>query len=49
MRFQSPFMLMTIQPSFFASSYSACVKVPTFAEVLEILKDAQSKYDANET
>jgi hypothetical protein len=29
-RFQSFFMLITVQPSFFASSYSACVKVPTF-------------------
>jgi hypothetical protein len=29
MRFQSFFMLITVQPSFFASSYSACVKVPT--------------------
>jgi hypothetical protein len=28
-RFQSFFMLITVQPSFFASSYSACVKVPT--------------------
>ena len=27
--FQSFFMLMTIQPFFFASSYSAWVKVPT--------------------
>jgi len=30
MRFQSFLMLMTIQPSFFASSYSAWVNVPTF-------------------
>ena len=30
MRFQSSFMLMTIHPSFFASSSSALVKVPTF-------------------
>jgi hypothetical protein len=30
MRFQSFFMLMTIQPSFFASSLSASVKMPTF-------------------
>jgi hypothetical protein len=30
MRFQSFFMLITIQPSFFASSYSSWVKVPTF-------------------
>ena len=29
-RFQSFFMLMIIQPSFFASSYSAWVNVPTF-------------------
>src|SRR5262245_9324206 len=29
MRRQSFFMLITVQPSFFASSYSACVKVPT--------------------
>src|SRR5262245_29570427 len=29
MRFQSFFMLITVDPSFFASSYSACVKVPT--------------------
>jgi hypothetical protein len=29
MRFQSFFMLMTTQPHCFASSYSACVKVPT--------------------
>jgi hypothetical protein len=29
MRFQSFFMLITVQPSFFASLYSACVKVPT--------------------
>jgi hypothetical protein len=29
MRFQSFFMLMTVQPCFFASSYSAWVKVPT--------------------
>ena len=28
-RFQSRFMLITVQPFFFASSYSACVKVPT--------------------
>jgi hypothetical protein len=28
--FQSSFMLITIQPFFFASSYSAWVKVPTF-------------------
>jgi hypothetical protein len=28
-RFQSFFMLMTVQPSCFASSYSAWVKVPT--------------------
>ena len=28
-RFQSFFMLMTVQPSFFASSYSAWVKAPT--------------------
>ena len=30
MRFQSFFMLMTTQPCFLASSYRACVKVPTF-------------------
>ena len=29
MRRQSFFMLITVQPSFFASSYSAWVKVPT--------------------
>ena len=29
MRLQSFFMLITVQPSFFASSYNACVKVPT--------------------
>jgi len=29
MRFQSFFMLMTVQPFCFASSYSAWVKVPT--------------------
>ena len=29
MRLQSVFMLITVQPSFFASSYSACVKAPT--------------------
>ena len=29
MRFQSFFMLITVQPFFFASSYSAGVKVPT--------------------
>ena len=28
--FQSFFMLMTTQPFFFASSYRACVNVPTF-------------------
>ena len=28
-RFQSFFILMTVQLFFFASSYSACVKVPT--------------------
>src|ERR1043166_7126319 len=28
--FQSFFILMTVQSFFFASSYSACVKVPTF-------------------
>jgi len=28
-RFQSSFMLITTQPFFFASSYRACVKVPT--------------------
>src|SRR5215468_3214684 len=27
--FQSFFMLITVQPFFFASSYRACVKVPT--------------------
>ena len=30
MVFQSFFMLMTVQPCFFALSYSACVKVPTW-------------------
>jgi hypothetical protein len=29
MRFQSFFMLITVQPSFFASSNSSCVNVPT--------------------
>jgi hypothetical protein len=29
MRFQSFFMLMTIHPSFFASSYKSWVKMPT--------------------
>ena len=29
MRFQSSFMLMTVQPFFCASSYSACGNVPT--------------------
>ena len=30
MRFQSSFILMTVQAFFFASSWSACVNVPTF-------------------
>ena len=29
MRFQSFFMLITVQPSFFASSYKSSVNVPT--------------------
>ena len=32
MRCQSFFMLITVQPSFFASAYSACVKAPTFGQ-----------------
>ena len=37
MRFQSFFMLITVQPSFFASSNSSCANVPTLVNKTDLI------------